>query len=150
MNFLSQYYTDQAAKRSRPSDDPLTFLDYCTVKTDEEISRARDVLPDTSWDAVQTTTERSLLLDHLEWLADGGENVLPLCLDLFEQKICSVIGRLLETNDPEKLKALISIFDRVEGVPKLITSFKSFVTVSSVAFLPMGLSLEYRSKSLRW
>jgi cullin-4 len=83
VNFLSEYYTDQAVKRSRPSDDPLTFLDYCAVKTAEEISRARAVLPDTSWDAVQATTERSLLLAHLDWLADGGENLLPPCLGLF-------------------------------------------------------------------
>jgi len=83
VNLLSKYYTDQAAKRSRPSDDPLTFLDYCAVKTAEEISRARDVLPDTSWDAVQATTERSFVLAHLDWLADGGENVHPLCLDPF-------------------------------------------------------------------
>jgi hypothetical protein len=46
------------------------------------------------------------------------------------RKLRSVIGRLLEMSDPEKLKVLISIFDRVEGVPKLITAFKSFVTVS--------------------
>jgi hypothetical protein len=83
VNLLSKHYTDQAAKRSRPSDDPLTFLDYCAVKTAEEVSRARDVLPETSWDAVQATTERSLLLDHLDWLANGGENVLPLCLGPF-------------------------------------------------------------------
>lgn len=40
-------------------------------------------------------------------------------------------------NDPEKLKALIAIFDRVGGVRKLITAFKSLVTVSHVAFLPI-------------
>ena len=75
MNLLSQHYTDQAEKRSRPSDDPLIFLDYCSVKTAEEASRARAVLPDTSWNAVRATTERSLLLGHLDWLADGGEHV---------------------------------------------------------------------------
>ena len=74
MNLLSAYYTEEAKKRSRPSDDPLSFLDYCAAKTGEETSRARAVLPDTSWDAVQATTERSLLLDHLDWLADGGEH----------------------------------------------------------------------------
>ena len=72
MRLLSEYYTEQAKQRSRPSDNPLLFLDYCAAKTAEETSRARTVLPDTSWDAVQATTERSLLLDHLEWLADGG------------------------------------------------------------------------------
>lgn len=80
MNLLSKYYTEQAKKRSRPSDDPLIFLDYCATKTNEETSRARAVLPDTSWDAVQATTERSLLLDHLDWLADGGEHGFPSCL----------------------------------------------------------------------
>lgn len=73
MNLLSEYYTEQAKKRSRPSDDPLLFLDYCAAKTAEETSRARAVLPDASWDAVQATTERSLLLGHLDWLADGGK-----------------------------------------------------------------------------
>lgn len=77
MNLLSENYTAQAKKRSRPSDDPLIFLDYCATKTTEETSRARGVLPDTSWDAVQATTERSLLLDHLDWLADGGEHGSP-------------------------------------------------------------------------
>ena len=79
MNLLSEYYTEQAKKRSRPSDDPLIFLDYCATKTTEETSRARAVLPDTSWDAVQATTERSLLLDHLDWLADGGKHGSPSC-----------------------------------------------------------------------
>lgn len=80
MNLLSEYYTEQAKKRSGPSDDPLIFLDYCAAKTAEETFRARAVLPDTSWDAVQTTTERSLLLDHLDWLADGGEHGSPFDL----------------------------------------------------------------------
>lgn len=80
MNLLSEYYTGQAKKRSRPSDDPLIFLEYCATKTIEETSRARAVLPDTSWDAVKATTERSLLLDHLDWLADGGEHGSPSCV----------------------------------------------------------------------
>jgi hypothetical protein len=81
VNHLSEYYTEQAKKRSRPSDDPLIFLDYCATKTAEETARARDVLPDTSWEAVQATTERSLLLDHLDWLADGGERGSPSYMD---------------------------------------------------------------------
>ncbi|KAN0123228.1 Cullin-4B [Russula decolorans] len=110
VNLLSEYYTEQAKKRSRPSDDPLIFLNYCATKTTEETSRARAVLPDTSWDAVEATTERSLLLDHLDWLADG------------------VIGPVVEQNNAEKLKALIAVFDRVEGVRKLVQAFKSFLT----------------------
>jgi len=111
LNLLSEYYTGQAEKRSRPSSDPLTFLDYCSVKIAEEISRAHAVLPDTSWNAVQATTERSLLLGHLDWLADG------------------VIGGLIEMNDQEKLRTLIVVFDRVGGVHKLVNAFKSFVTI---------------------
>jgi cullin-4 len=59
-------------RRSGPLNDPLTFLDYCATKRNEEVSRARAILPDSSWDAVEATTEKSLLLDHLNWLADGG------------------------------------------------------------------------------
>ena len=69
---LREYYTDQAKRRSGPLDDPLTFLNYCATKRNEEDSRARAILPDSSWDAVEATTERSLLLDRLDWLADGG------------------------------------------------------------------------------
>lgn len=69
---LCEYYTDQAKRRAGPSNDPLTFLDYCATKRDEEASRARAVLPDSSWHAVEATTEKSLLLDHLDWLAKGG------------------------------------------------------------------------------
>lgn len=32
-------------------------------------------------------------------------------------------------NDPEKLRTLITVFDRVGGVRKLVNAFKSFVTV---------------------
>ncbi|KAI0249475.1 Cullin-4B [Lactifluus subvellereus] len=110
VKLLSEYYTSQAKKRSRPSDDPLTFLDYCATKTAEEASRARAVLPDTSWNAVQATTERSLLLGHLDWLAGG------------------VIGPLVESNDAEKLRTLNALFDRVAELPKLVNAFKSFVT----------------------
>lgn len=77
MDLLCEYYTEEAKKRTRSSDDPLVFLDYCATKTSEETSRAHAVLPDTSWDAVQATTERSLLLGHLDWLADGGERDSP-------------------------------------------------------------------------
>ncbi|KAH9963578.1 Cullin-4B [Russula dissimulans] len=110
VSLLNEYYTKQAKQRSRPSDNPLSFLDYCAGKTAEETRRARAVLPDTSWDAVQATTERSLLLGHLDWLADG------------------VIGPLIEENDAEKLRTLVAVFDRVGGVRTLVTSFKSFVT----------------------
>jgi hypothetical protein len=79
---LSEHYTSQAERRSRPSDDPLTFLDYCAAKMAEETSRARATLPDTSWDPVQATTESSLLLGHLDWLANGGEYFFFL-LELF-------------------------------------------------------------------
>jgi cullin 4 len=72
VKLLSEYYTSQAKRRSRPSDDPLTFLDYCATQMAEEASRARAVLPDTSWNAVQAMTEISLLLGHLDWLAYGG------------------------------------------------------------------------------
>ncbi|KAI9450503.1 Cullin-4B [Lactarius psammicola] len=108
---LSEYYTDQAKRRSGPSNDPLTFLNYCATKRDEEASRARAILPDSSWDAVEATTERSLLLDNLDWLAYG------------------VIGRLIERNDTEKLKTLNTLFDRVAGLPRLVAAFKSFVTL---------------------
>jgi hypothetical protein len=43
-----------------------------------------------------------------------------------------VIGRLIEMNDPEKLRTLITVFDRVGGVSKLVSAFKSFVTVRLV------------------
>jgi cullin-4 len=69
---LCEYYTDQAKKGAGQSKDPQKFLDYCNAKTNEESSRARAILPDTSWQAVGATTERSLLLDHLDWLAKGG------------------------------------------------------------------------------
>ncbi len=78
---LCEYYTEQAKKRSSPLDDPLTFLDYCATKTNEEVSRARANLPESSWNAVEATTERSLLLDHLDWLAKGGGQVSPCPLN---------------------------------------------------------------------
>ncbi|KAH8999781.1 Cullin-4B [Lactarius akahatsu] len=108
---LSKYYADQAKRRSGPSNDPLTFLDYCATKRNEEVFRARAILPDSSWGAVEATTEGSLLHDNLDWLADG------------------VIGRLIERNDTEKLKILSALFDRVAGLPKLVAAFKSFVTL---------------------
>ena len=130
VNILSEYYTNQAKKRTRPCDDPLKFLDYCAVKTAEETARACAVLPDTSWNAVQATTERSLLLGHLDWLADGGERDSPFRFGPFRRTIPSVIGPLIEGGDAEKLRTLIAVFDRVGGVPKLVETFKSFVTVS--------------------
>ncbi|KAH9983287.1 Cullin-4B [Russula compacta] len=117
VNLLSEYYTDQAKRKTRPSDDPLKFLDYCAVKTAEETARARAVLPDTSWNAVQATTERSLLLGHLDWLAGG------------------VIGPLIEGGDAAKLRTLIAVFDRVGGVPKLVETFKSYVTTKVAAIV---------------
>ncbi len=137
MNLLSEYYTEQAKKRSRPSDDPLIFLDYCATKTSEETSRASAVLPDTSWDAVQATTEKSLLLDHLDWLADGGEHKSPSFLSPPPLRSYSapVIGPLVERNDAEKLRSLIAVFDRVEGVRKLVQAFKSFLAVRPGSYL---------------
>lgn len=149
MNLLSRYYTDQAERRSRPSDNPLVFLDYCTVKTAEEDSRARTVLPDTSWDAVQVTTERSLLLGHLDWLANGGEHVSVRTWVPSDESISSVIGQLIEMNDPEKLRTLITVFDRVGGVPKLVNAFKSFVTVSLAFIFSSVVSLHRRSGSAK-
>ncbi|KAH9975905.1 hypothetical protein BGW80DRAFT_1295223, partial [Lactifluus volemus] len=66
----------------------------------EETSRARSTLPDTSWDAVQATTERSLLLGHLDWLVNGAQDAS------FKN----------------------ALFDHVAGLPKLVNAFKSFVT----------------------
>ncbi|KAN0136347.1 Cullin family domain containing protein [Lactarius tabidus] len=108
---LCEYYTDQAKKGAGQSKDPQKFLDYCNAKTNEESSRARAILPDTSWQAVGATTERSLLLDHLDWLAKG------------------VIGRLIENNDTKNLKTLNEMFDRVGGHPQLVAAFKSYVNV---------------------
>ncbi|KAI0259323.1 Cullin family-domain-containing protein [Gloeopeniophorella convolvens] len=107
--FLSEHYTEEAAKRSRPSDDPLAFLVYCASRTQEEDLRARDVLPDTSWSTVQATTEKSLLLDHLDWLANGA------------------IGPLLEKNDVEQVKTLVTFFTRVSGLNSLVDAFKTYV-----------------------
>lgn len=69
---LCEYYTDQAKRRAGQTKDHKMFLDYINAKTFEEVSRARAILPDSSWHAVKTTIERSLLLDHLDWLAKGG------------------------------------------------------------------------------
>jgi hypothetical protein len=41
-----QYSTTTTLARPK-GDDPLTFLNYCTAKTAEEISRARTTLPET-------------------------------------------------------------------------------------------------------
>ena len=136
VNLLSQYYTDEAEKRTRPSDDPLIFLDYYSVKTAEEASRAHAVLPETSWNAVRATTERSLLLSHLDWLAGGGEHVFARTWVPSDETISSVIGRLIEMNDPEKLRTLITVFDDVGGVRKLVNAFKSFVAVSLAVISP--------------
>lgn len=40
-----------------------------------------------------------------------------------------VVGPLVERNDSEKFRTLIAVFDRVEGVRKLVQAFKSFLTV---------------------
>jgi hypothetical protein len=41
-----------------------------------------------------------------------------------------VIGPLVERKDAEKLRTLIVVFDRVEGVRRLVQAFKLFLIVS--------------------
>ena len=55
-------------------------------------------------------------------------HLLPLAPSLRSYS-APVIGTLIEQNDAEKLRSLFAVFDRVEGVRKLVQAFKSFLTV---------------------
>jgi hypothetical protein len=41
----------------------------------------------------------------------------------------------MESNEAEKLRTLNALFDRIDGLPKLVNALKSFVTVGHASIV---------------
>ncbi|KAI0041999.1 Cullin-domain-containing protein [Auriscalpium vulgare] len=103
------FYAEESRKRSQPGASPLEFLEFCQEKIQEETKRAGDVLPSSSWAAVEQAVESGLLGDNLEWLADG------------------TVGQLVERHQYSQLVMLNRLFDRASGLKYLMAAYKSFL-----------------------
>ncbi|KAI0059900.1 Cullin-4B [Artomyces pyxidatus] len=106
---LNTFYTAQSKSLATPGKDALVFLAFCLEKIDEEMTRAKAVLPQGSWDAVREATERGLLAEHLEWFARG------------------TIGTLIDAKDLPKLSTLNGLLHRASGTKELMEAFTAFV-----------------------
>lgn len=71
LDLTTSFYTAESTHQA----ESLTaekFLVHCQARRDEEMERAKAVMPEKSWEGVMDKTDRALLGGRLEWLVKDG------------------------------------------------------------------------------
>ncbi|KAH8101424.1 Cullin-domain-containing protein [Cristinia sonorae] len=112
------------------------FLVHCQKRREEEIARAKEVLPEESWERVREATDRALLEGRLDWLVD---NALKPLMDASSKSGLGRMYRLFGAVDgmqtfvdgwskyvEAKVKAIVTDKDHDEDMVQSLLTFKDF------------------------
>lgn len=75
-NTISFYQQESQERADALKNDGLAFFKHVRLRIEEEVQRAKAVLPPGSWSGVQRITEKALLGGRLEWLANESERLV--------------------------------------------------------------------------
>lgn len=110
------------------------FLLHCEGRRNEEIRRAKDVMPRSSWLVIQGTTDRALLSGRLEWLVKDGKfctsDALGVAIDF--RLVFTALAPLIEQRKEKELERMYQLFVTVDGKKVLLEGFKLCIQVCSV------------------
>jgi len=77
VDMTESYYSEESRRKSiAMKSDPAGFMIHCVARVQEEIERSRDMLLESSWELIRSTTERSLLQNQFGWVAVQGWSFL--------------------------------------------------------------------------
>ncbi|KAF8060763.1 Cullin family-domain-containing protein [Lyophyllum atratum] len=103
------YYTTESEELSVSMQaDAQGFFKHAYIRIEEEVQRAKDVLPIGSWTIVRETVEQAIWGGRLEWLAN------------------ETIGPYVES-DVKALSNMYARFSRVGGVKMLVSAFRAYI-----------------------
>lgn len=73
LDITESYYTASSAELAQSTkDNAADFLKRVDLWVDDEMQRSKDLLPVGSWNLVREVTLKSMMMNRLEWLANGG------------------------------------------------------------------------------
>jgi cullin 4 len=75
VDMTESYYSEESRRISiAMKSDPAEFMIHCIGRVQDETQRSKDILLESSWELVRSTTERSLLQNQLSWVAMQGRS----------------------------------------------------------------------------
>lgn len=85
MNVAQSFYTAESIECTGVfRNNAREFLKHCETRRTEELRRAQDLLPESSWSEVIDTTDKALLTGRLDWLAKDGTPFLRTFMSVAE------------------------------------------------------------------
>jgi cullin 4 len=78
LRHTKSYYDDESLLLVQKSEDGSVFQLAMSQRVQEEVQRAKDVLPEASWELVRSAVMEAWLGDRLEWLAKAGTHALSV------------------------------------------------------------------------
>ncbi|TFK28425.1 Cullin-4B [Coprinopsis marcescibilis] len=110
---ITQLYYEKESKGNAEvmKDDPKAFFYRVEGRVMQEGRRSEDLLPIGSWSIVAETTERALLKDRAEWLAN------------------SLVPILMKAEDILTMKLLYKRLARVENLKPLSIAFRNYIRI---------------------
>ncbi|KAF8637776.1 hypothetical protein AX17_002585 [Amanita inopinata Kibby_2008] len=107
------FYTEESAALAKSMRvDAPGFFKHVKLRLEEEVRRAKQILPIRSWSVVRKATEEASWKGRIDWLAD--------------QTIPIYLGH----KDIDSLTSIYALFARVDGTKALCASFKKFIQAS--------------------
>ncbi|KIL57743.1 hypothetical protein M378DRAFT_188384 [Amanita muscaria Koide BX008] len=106
------YLEESETLAEEMKDDAPGFFKCMKSRLDEELKRAQQILPASSWGMIRKATQEVVWMNRVEWLAN--ENV----------------SFYMKLKDIDKLGSMYALFSRVGGTKALCTSFKKFIQTS--------------------
>ncbi|KAJ7593925.1 Cullin-4B [Mycena floridula] len=88
------------------------FFDHVEKRIEEEMTRARSLLPSASWSLVREATEEALMTDRMQWLASN------------------TLEPYIKDEKMETLGKMYELFKRVAGTKTLCLAFRAHVQES--------------------
>jgi hypothetical protein len=74
---ITTYYIRESQElAAKHTDNGAAFLKEASARLEEEVERAKDLLPSGSWAAVTRETQEALFGQQLQWLSKTGEQRL--------------------------------------------------------------------------
>jgi cullin-4 len=126
------FYLDEASRQAEAlKHDPNAFFSCARGRIQEEAARSREVLPLSTWGTIREVTEHSLWSGRTEWLADASESFsLRSRLLSYLAFICALaLAGYMNSNDYDSLRAMYTLFARVEATKALEVAFANHVRV---------------------
>ncbi|EIM91856.1 Cullin-domain-containing protein [Stereum hirsutum FP-91666 SS1] len=110
LSLLASFYTAESSKlAAEETRNAREFIVHCDARIAQEMKRAEEVLPKSSWAIVRSRTEYALLEGRGGWLAQDG------------------MKALMNKRDMDGLKRMYNLFDRINGKKDLLVQFKNTV-----------------------